>query len=119
MAQLTAGFEEGSDILAALDREHAVIEVFRDASLVEQGPSLRCARDEFAVGEGIREEVFGGGHFCERFAALRRGQHRNRVVEDGGSAIKFLIALDPGATLAFTPPTSGATISTIAPAPSP
>ena len=49
MAQLATRFEEGSDIVAALEGEDACVEVFRDASLLEQGLSLRRANGPFAA----------------------------------------------------------------------
>ncbi len=57
MAQLATSFEEGSDIVAALQREDASVEVFGDASLLEQRLSLGRGRDIFAMGEGLPRPI--------------------------------------------------------------
>ena len=89
MAQLTAGFEKGCDILAALEREHAVIQVFRDASLLEKG----CASAVHAMNlQWVKASVtksLAAGILCESFAALRRGQHGDRVIDDEGAPSSF------------------------------
>ena len=73
MAQLATSFEEGCDIVAALKREDAFVEVFRNASPLEQGLSLRSARDYLQWVNASVTKSFAAGVFAKASPPFAEG----------------------------------------------